>query len=302
MLVEDLKTLVAVIEHNSLTGAAAAMCLTQSAISRRIQHLEEVLDATLFDRNSKPPKANALAHRIYVHALPLLRDVRYLLDIPRSESMPTGVFRLGLTQVISDIVLVDSVSRIRAEFPSLELQIRTEKSALLLGQVEAGSLDAATLMLPAPSSLPTGLAGLRVATLEMMVVQSKNRPLVADTSLMEGLASQEWVLNPNGCGSRGVLERTMANYGKSLKLVADTQGSDMQLRLVAAGLGLGFVSMAAARQSRHFEELSIVNVPNFKLSLDIWLVYPTQIGNLQKAAIAIGDSLQQAFTNHSDAE
>src|SRR5471032_2739504 len=125
MLFEDLKTLVAVMESSSLTGAASALSLTQSAISRRIQSLENTLGAELLDRASKPPRPTALAHRIYQHAVPLLRDVRYLLDIPRGEATPSGTLRLGLTQPVADVALVASVASMRAAFPMLELTIGT---------------------------------------------------------------------------------------------------------------------------------------------------------------------------------
>ena len=82
MLFEDLKTLVAVLDHNSLTLAADVLSLTQSAISRRIQRLEAVLGAELLDRNSKPPQATALARRIYEHAVPLMRSVNRYTNPP----------------------------------------------------------------------------------------------------------------------------------------------------------------------------------------------------------------------------
>src|SRR5471032_661321 len=136
MLFEDLKTFVAVIDYNSLTRAAQALCLTQSAISRRIQHLEESLDANLFDRTSRPPKPTALAHRIYQHAVVLLRDAEHLLEVPREGAAPSGPFRLGFTQVVADVVLFDVVMKMKAEFPELEVQLHTEWSSALQQQIQ----------------------------------------------------------------------------------------------------------------------------------------------------------------------
>ena len=42
-MIDNLKALAAVIDNKSLTKAASRLCLTQSAISRRIQQLEEAL-------------------------------------------------------------------------------------------------------------------------------------------------------------------------------------------------------------------------------------------------------------------
>lgn len=295
MLLEDLKTFVAVLDHNSLTRAAEALSLTQSAISRRIQHLEMVLGAELLDRNSKPPKATALAHRIYEHAVPLIRSANQLLEIPREDAVPSGTFRLGLTQVVAEIVLFDTVMRMKAEFPALEVQSHTEWSAGLLQQVSLGKLDAATLLLPSPSTLPENVAGRFIATLEVLVVQSKRRPLVERHSGIKALAEQEWILNPLGCGYRAALERAMQGAGRNLRLSVDTHGTEMQLRLIAAGLGLGLVPRNIFLQSASYSELSVIEVNDFSLSLDIWLVHPMQLGNLKRAAGVLGDAVTAGF-------
>ncbi|MFZ6646516.1 LysR family transcriptional regulator [Undibacterium sp. TJN25] len=291
MLLEDLKAFVAVMDHHSITRAAAALSLTQSAISRRIQHLEDSLDSSLFDRNSKPPQATPLAHRLYRHALPLLQDAQQLLAIPREDAAPSGVFRFGLTQLVADMALYETLVAMKSAFPKLELRSHTAWSPDLQQQITQGKLDAAALMLPSPASLPEGMAGSFISTLEVLVVQSRQKPLLERSSSVEELAQQQWVLNPLGCGYRAALERAMEGAGRSLKLSVDTHGTEMQLRLVAGGLGLGLVPRSVLRHSASRSRLSIVEVRDFSLKLDIWLVHPMQMGNLKLAATVLADSL-----------
>jgi hypothetical protein len=54
-MIDNLKAFAAVIDCKSLTKAASRLFLTQSAISRRIQQLEEALGGTLLDRTERPP-------------------------------------------------------------------------------------------------------------------------------------------------------------------------------------------------------------------------------------------------------
>lgn len=295
MLFEDLKAFVAVIDYNSLTRAAQALCLTQSAISRRIQHLEESLDANLFDRASRPPKATALAHRLYPHAVRLLRDAEHLLEVPREGAAPSGPFRLGFTQVVADLVLFDVVMKMKAEFPELEVQLHTDWSSALQQQIQDGNLDAATLMLPSPSRLPDGFAGRFISTLEVLVVQSKRKPLLASQADVDALASQPWILNPEGCGYRAALERAIGDSGKNIRLSVDTHGTEMQLRMVAAGLGLGLIPRTVLSKSNSLPDLTVVEVKNFALSLDIWLVHPSQQGNLKRATEILGQTVADGF-------
>ncbi|WP_397449338.1 LysR family transcriptional regulator [Pseudomonas sp. NA-150] len=301
MLFEDLKAFVAVIDHNSLTRAAQALCLTQSAISRRIQHLEESLDANLFDRTSRPPKPTALAHRIYQHAVVLLRDAEHLLEVPREGAPPSGPFRLGFTQVVADVVLFDVVMKMKAEFAELEVQLQTDWSSALQQQMQDGSLDVATLMLTSPSRLPQAFAGRFISTLDVLVVQSKRKPLIGDQADVDTLASQPWILNPEGCGYRAALERAIEGTGKNIRLSVDTHGTEVQLRMVAAGLGLGLVPRSVLNRSSFHQDLTQVEVKDFSLSLDIWLVHPTQLGNLKRATEILGQTVVEGFALHEKA-
>lgn len=70
-MIEDLQALVAVIEAQSLTKASARLFVTQSAVSRRLRHLEETLGVPLFDRAQRSPAPTALGLRVYEHAVPL---------------------------------------------------------------------------------------------------------------------------------------------------------------------------------------------------------------------------------------
>ncbi|WP_295997281.1 LysR family transcriptional regulator [Rugamonas sp.] len=291
MLFEDLTAFVAVIDHHSLTRAADALSLTQSAVSRRIQHLEQVLGAALFDRDSRPPLPTALAHRVYEQALPLMVGARRLLEIPRAGAAPAGTFRLGLTQVVGEMVLFDVVMRLRSAFPALDVKLHTEGSSSLQRQLADGTLDAATLMLPSQAALPAGLSGRRVATLDVVVAQSRQRPLVAPRAGIAALAEQEWILNPLGCGYRAALERAMGGAGRELRLGVDSHGTELQLRLVAAGMGLGLVPRSVLRHSAWREALAVVDAPDFSMRLDIWVAHTLSMGNLQRAVDLLADAV-----------
>jgi DNA-binding transcriptional LysR family regulator len=87
-MIDNLKAFAAVIDSKSLTKASSRLHLTQSAISRRIQQLEEVLGGPLLDRTQRPPSANALGRRVYEQSLPILRAVNDLMTLTRKDAAP----------------------------------------------------------------------------------------------------------------------------------------------------------------------------------------------------------------------
>jgi len=95
------------------------------------------------------------------------------------------------------------------------------------------------------------------------------------------------VLNPLGCGYRAALEAAMGERDGTLRVVIDAYGTDVQLRVVASGHGLGLVPRGVLKASTVRDELSVVEVTDFSLLLDVWLVHRRQPGNLRKALEAL---------------
>jgi DNA-binding transcriptional LysR family regulator len=78
MNLTDLEAFVSVLGHGSIVGASAALHLTQSAVSRRIQSLEEVLGVPLLDRQMRPLQPTRAGSETYSFAKPVLGSVRDL--------------------------------------------------------------------------------------------------------------------------------------------------------------------------------------------------------------------------------
>lgn len=294
-MLEELRAFTAVIDRTSLTKAADALALTQSAVSRRVQQLEEMMGATLLDRSSRPPTATAVGRRVYQAATVLLRDLDRLMSIPKDDGEPSGTLRLGLPQVVADVALFDIAVGLKAAFPGLDLRCRTEWSSGLQLQVASGDLDAAAVMVPAGSTPPAGTRGSFIATMDVLVVQSRHAPIASKPVTIADLAEQQWILNPQGCGYRAALQRAMEGVGKQVRLGIDLHGTETQLRLVAAGLGLGLAPTRLLASSQFLKDLRPVEVVDFALKLDLWLLRAPEPGNLSRALEVLGQVLVRTF-------
>jgi DNA-binding transcriptional LysR family regulator len=293
-MIDELRSFVTVVEEASLTRAAHKLCVTQSAISKRIQRLEEVLDAQLLDRNSKPPVVTALAHRIHEHAVPLLAAFDRLMRISKEDGAPSGRLRFGLPHAIADIILFDILTAMRDTFPTLDVTLQSEWSPSLLRLLHSGILDVAAIMTP-KGTPPEGYAHRLVAEVEVVIVQSSERPLIPRHASLSAIASKEWILNPEGCGYRAALQHAVETAGRSLNVKADTYGSEMQLQLIASGLALGLVPKSVLESSVWARRLEAVTVARFAPKLDVWLVFPEQLGNLKRAVQFLGDTIETSF-------
>ncbi len=290
MKTEDLRAFDAVVRHGSISEAARVLNLTQPAITRRIQNLEEALGAQLLDRSTKPPKASALGLRVHEQTRAALREIDELRNLVTVDAAPSGKLRLGITHSMGAVGLIDVLLGMRADFPDVSLQLSTDWSARLVDKVGQGRLDAAMVFMPAAMVWPEGMTGERLASTEVVVVAAKGLFAKASGRLRDYF-NTGWILNPVGCGFRAALERGLTELGLPFRLNLETHGSELQLGLVAAGLGLGFVSLPALQASQYAEKLEVLTLRDFKLAVDIWLISASFQGNLQKAVEQFGASV-----------
>jgi DNA-binding transcriptional LysR family regulator len=232
----------------------------------------------------------AIGLRVYEQALPILQSVEDLLAMTKEKADPAGILRLGMAQGIGDFALDEAVERLRTDFPKLDLRLRTDWSEGLCHQLADGNLDAALVLLPGTSRPPVGLTGRFIGSLQTVVVQESRHCRFRRPIRLLHLAKEGWVLNPVGCGFRAALEAAMGEQAGPLHVAIDTYGTDLQLRMVASGHGLGLVPRTALGASRLRDEVAVVDVTDFSLSLDVWLVHRRQPGNLRKALenVALG--------------
>lgn len=294
MKIDDISAFVAVVRNQSISAAADALGLTQSAITRRVQNLEQALGVELLDRSVKPPRPSAMGKQVYEQCARVLLEVERLRDLVQEDHAPTGVFRIGVIQTIGDVVLLDTLQKLNQAFDGLHTEVASGWGAQLVQRVDKGEIDAAVALFPATKVLPDGLRGRTLGRIELVVV-AKNDALSRRAYKLRDIFGQGWVLNPDGCGFRAGLARALAEQGLSFKINLETFGTDLQLGLVANGVGLGLMPRPILERSRHRAQLDIVNVTDFKPVLDIWLVQPLQPGPVQHAIDLFAASVEQEF-------
>src|SRR5471032_1832208 len=186
-----------------------------------------------------------------------------LRELVASDTPPSGLLRLGVPQTVGDVVLLDALKHLRGQFPDLRAQVVTGWGSNLIGKIENGELDAAAALFPAGKIFQENIIGESIGKMELVVVCAKDS-VPKKPSKLADCHDRGWVLNPDGCGFRAGLQRALAGQGLSFKINLETFGADLQLGLVASGLGLGLMPQPQLARSRYRDQLDVVNVTDFK--------------------------------------
>jgi DNA-binding transcriptional LysR family regulator len=294
MNIHDLEAFVAVVETGSIVGASARLNLTQPGVTRRIQNLEERLGAALLDRQSKPLKPNPAGREAYEHGRRVLRS----LDDLKAGVSPTGEvqgeFRLGIMPYLSEAALALPLDQLRSAFPKLTLRVTSGWSLRLVEQVARSELDAAALCLADGVNPPDDLIADDLGTQAVLLVAAPMLAVPKPANLSD-LSRFPWVMNENGCGFRTFIRQRFEAERLPFRVAVEALSADLRLSLVARGLGIGIVTPAAFAGSAWRNAVEIVDAPEFRPHVRVWILHRPPAGRLSRPIALFRDALRDGL-------
>lgn len=288
----DLEAFVAVVDHGSVVAASAILHLTQSAVTRRVQNLEDALGVPLLDRQNRPLQPTQAGRETYEFAKRVLGSVSDLKSAIIHNGEPAGDFRFGVSRSLGDLALTQSIGHLRAGYPRLRLQAFAQWSSTLLDRLVNRTLDAAVVVLPEGGAPPASLDGERLGTETFLVVAAKSNQFPPSLKLKD-ISSNPWILNPHGCGARSMLEAALLRQSLPLAIAVEAEGNDLQLSLVAQDVGLAIVMPQVYDSSPFRRHLRTIKVKDFVLQQSIWALHSPHIGHLAPVVRLLKDGIEQ---------
>ncbi|MGW2341579.1 LysR substrate-binding domain-containing protein [Streptomyces sp. NPDC001661] len=149
----QLRAFAAVAEHLHFRDAAAAIGMSQPALSGAVSALEEVLGVTLLERTTRKVLLSPAGERIAVRAKAVLDEVGALVEEAEAVRAPfTGALRLGVIPTVAPYLLPTVLRLVHDRYPDLDLQVHEEQTSSLIEGLGAGRLD--LLLLAVPLGVP----------------------------------------------------------------------------------------------------------------------------------------------------
>ncbi|PZF79510.1 LysR family transcriptional regulator, partial [Jiangella anatolica] len=151
-----LRSLVAVAECGGFHRAAAALHITQSAVSQHVRKLEKVLDRPLVVRDGRRGRFTPAGEALLAEARRILSAHDEALRRLGVESSG-GVIVVGSSEHAADQLLPEIATGLRAVFPQRQVRFRLDRSGRLAQAVDNGSVDVAVMLSGGPSSAEDGV-------------------------------------------------------------------------------------------------------------------------------------------------
>jgi DNA-binding transcriptional LysR family regulator len=171
-MLDRLEALLALSQAGTMGRAAAALRVTQSAVSKRIAALESQLGLELIERQGRNVRLTTEALRLLSEARPLLLELRDVLR-PREERREEAL-RLAATDSLLASWLPSALRAALDQLPALRLELHAHRGPVLLERVRSG--DYVLGLCPAGSG-DADLVMRELAREPMVIVPARLLPL-----------------------------------------------------------------------------------------------------------------------------
>lgn len=142
--VESLRAFREVVSQDGFTAAASRLGLSQPAVSKKVQRLEEQLGSKLLRRNGHSLVLTQLGHELLAHAGEIV-EVHDRAVERIAKSPVEGAVRLGCNEEVAAQGLSEVVGRFSRSHPHIDLAICVRDSAYVADWLDEGAVDIALL-------------------------------------------------------------------------------------------------------------------------------------------------------------
>ncbi|MEQ9094052.1 MAG: LysR family transcriptional regulator [Miltoncostaeaceae bacterium] len=245
MTIQQLRYVLAALEHGSISAAAQALRLAQPSLSEQIRALEGELGVALFARTSRGLVATEAMRAMRPHAERVLAEVDALRDsVAAVREVRGGTVSFGTFGFAGDYLLGDLVAEMRARHPEVRVRLVGRNSADVADGVRSGALEAGLVVLPVDDS---GL-DVRPVFREEVLYASADPSRVARPVTMADLAVAPLILCDAGYANRDPLRLQVAARAQEagIMLTPVIEVEDLWTALDLAARGLGDTIVGAA--------------------------------------------------------
>jgi DNA-binding transcriptional LysR family regulator len=270
MQIDQIETFLAIVTYGGFHKAAAALHVSQPAISGRVRALEASLGAELFARGRARSSLSPAGKALRPHAEQLLRTVAMARQaIHELQPHTAGALRIAASLSVCTYLMPDVMQEYKAANPKVMVHLRSGNSVQVLKMVLEGEADIGvarslnhpeveTMTLRDDPLLLVGHRGHRAATKQQVRLEEiETWPLI-----FYDRGSSDWTL------TQGLFRRA----GLLPNVVLEVETIEAAKRMVERKLGFSFLPQIALTQELRQGKLvsiEIVDAEPLRRNLDV---------------------------------
>jgi DNA-binding transcriptional LysR family regulator len=289
-----LKVFYTVANRLSFTKAAAELFVTQPAISKHIQELEEHYKIKLFDRSGSKISLTTAGEVLLQHTKSIFEVYREIdFDMSTLINQRSGLLRIGASTTISQYIIPPLLARFHQKLQDVKVSLlngNTEQieSALLKQEIEIGIVEG--------QSKNKSIKYTEFLKDELVLVCNSSNPLSnLDEVTQEDLKRMYFLMREQGSGTLEVIEHALKPFEIKLsELQIEMQlGSTESIKsYLMNSYCVAFISIHAIKKELESSELAILDIKDLFIERFFYII------TLQGKTDSLSDLFIKNISNH----
>ncbi|HUA64263.1 MAG TPA: LysR family transcriptional regulator [Alphaproteobacteria bacterium] len=254
-----------VVKHQSFTKAAAEAGLTQSAITRQIQGVENSLGVQLLERTTRMVSLTKAGEFLFQESSRLLGDVgESLRRLTEDFANAKKEIRVGVSHSVCLAHLPGFLHANLHRQSKIKYSVFYQSGTDILAGLEVNELDLGILCPPSrlPRTLVTTHHFKDAFTLIAPVELAERFQTISENARNSWLCGQTWLLFSDETNTGTRLRKWMAASRLKIEPAVQLDNFDLIITLVSIGMGVSFVPVRALALYGRKKRLVRLPMPN----------------------------------------
>ncbi|EAU1809458.1 LysR family transcriptional regulator [Salmonella enterica] len=255
-----LHTFVTVAQQGTLGRAAETLNLSQPALSKTLNELEQLTGTRLFERGRLGAQLTVPGEQFLTHAVKVLDALNTAGQaLNRKEDASADVVRVGALPTAALGILPAAIGRFHQQQKSTSLQVATMNNTMLLAGLKSGEIDLGIGRM----SDPELMGGLNYELLfleSLKLVVRPGHPLLQETITLSRVMEWPVVVSPKGTVPRQNAEALLQSQGCKMPAgCIETLSASLSRQLTVDYDYVWFVPSGAVKED--LRQATLVSLP-----------------------------------------
>ena len=270
---KSLRAFVHIMDEGTLVAASRRMNLSQPAVSRLVQLLEDEIGAKLFYRDQKSLAPTPEADLFYAEAQ---RVVSAIDDFPaffkQLRDNTLVPLRILCQLRAANGLVIPALVKFAKEHPEIRVSLDVQPRHELSRSIQQAKFDVGVYVVPLQAK---GVEIIEIRDMSLQVLLPKGHHL-ADRPFLtpKDMCGEKYVAVKRGLMAREAIDRTLAKAGETLEVFHELSGTAAAHRLVAGGIGYTFSDPTVLEPS--FRENTVLVPWKPEVSIGLGLFMPKE--------------------------
>lgn len=270
-----LKYVKTVAEEKSFSKAAEKLFISQPSLSQHIQRAEQETGVKFFNRNTIPLTLT-YAGECMVRAANHFDLLERQLNQELTEILGGigGRLIVGASSTRGALIIPKLFSRLKKDYPRLELVLKEGSNAELLAMTKAREIDLAFV-----GYSQEELAAVPILKDHIVLAVPQNHPAgycrhSGGEADIRAFKNEPFIFLKSGQAIRNLSEKIFSDYGFVPNIAYETRNYNTALQMCGAGLGCTFSTNLGGKEAPDVKFLEIKTPEGGHYSYPLILVYP----------------------------